>query len=383
MPVEPTLVIPSSLLPADGRFGSGPSKVRASQVAALAAAGDPAAPVLGTSHRQPQVKDLVRRVRQGLATLFDLPDGYEVALGNGGSTAFWDVATACLVRRRAQHAVFGEFGGKFAAATRRAPFLEPSEVREAAPGTVALLEAVDGVDTYATVQNETSTGAMAPTRQVPDARAGGALLLVDATSGAGALPVDVRDTDVYYFGPQKVFGADGGLWLAVCSPAAVERAAEVEAGAEAAGRWVPEFLSLTTALASSRADQTLNTPAVATLVLLAEQVEWLLAQGGLAWSSARCAESAGALYGWAEARDWASPFVADPGARSTVVGTIDLDPGIDAPAVVGVLRAHGVLDVFPYRKLGRNQLRVGLFPAVDPDDVRALTACVDHVVEHL
>ena len=383
MSTQPTLAIPPSLLPSDGRFGSGPSKVRPAQVAALAAAGDPAAPVLGTSHRQPPVKDLVRRVRQGLATLFDLPDGYEIALGNGGSTAFWEVATACLVERRAQHAVFGEFGGKFAAATGRAPFLEPSQVRDAAPGSVALLATADGVDTYATVHNETSTGAMAPAAQVPGARADGALLLVDATSGAGALPVDVGTTDVYYFGPQKVFASDGGLWLAICSPAAVERAARVEGTADRTGRWVPEFLSLTTALANSRADQTLNTPAVGTLVLLAEQVEWMLEQGGLAWSTARCAESAGILYGWAEARDWATPFVTEPSARSTVVGTVDLDPGIDAAAVVATLRAHGVLDVFPYRKLGRNQLRVGLFPAVEPDDVRALTACVDHVVAHL
>lgn len=387
MPAAPTATIPSSMLPADGRFGSGPSKVRPAQVAALAAAGDPAAPVLGTSHRQPPVKDLVRRVRRGVAELFALPDGYEVALGNGGSTAFWEVATASLVRRRAQHAVFGEFGGKFAAATGRAPFLQAPQVVEAAPGTVARLDgalgAEGGVDVYATPHNETSTGAVAPVAQVPGARADGALLLVDATSGAGGLPVDVADTDVYYFGPQKAFAADGGLWLALCSPAAVERAATVEAGAGPDGRWVPEFLSLTTALANSRADQTLNTPAVATLVMLADQVEWLLERGGLAWSTARCAESAGVLYDWATARDWASPFVADAAERSTVVVTVDLDDAIDASAVVGVLRAHGILDVFPYRKLNRNQLRVGVFPAVEPDDVRALVACVDHVVAQL
>jgi phosphoserine aminotransferase len=384
MPDAPTVTIPPSLLPADGRFGSGPSKVRPEQVAALTAAGDPAAPVLGTSHRQPPVKSLVARVRRGVTELLGLPDGYEVALGNGGSTAFWDVATASLVRRRAQHAVFGEFGGKFAAATGRAPFLEPSQVIEAPAGTVAYLQEADEVDVYATPHNETSTGAMAPVAQVPGARADGALLLVDATSGAGALPVDVSDTDVYYFGPQKVFAADGGLWLAVCSPAAVERAVTVEATVGGADRrWVPEFLSLSTALANSRVDQTLNTPAVATLVMLADQVEWLLSQGGLAWSAARCAESAGVVYDWAAARDWATPFVADPAERSTVVATVDLDPAIAATAVVGVLRDHGVLDVFPYRKLGRNQLRVGLFPAVDPDDVRALVACVDHVVERL
>jgi phosphoserine aminotransferase len=337
--------------------------------------------VLGTSHRQPPVKDLVRRVRTGLAALFDLPDGYEVTLGNGGSTAFWEVATACLVRRKAQHAVFGEFGGKFAAATRRAPFLEPSQVISADPGTVARLRAAVDVDVYATPHNETSTGAMTAVARVTEQSQG--LLLVDATSGAGALPVDIAQTDVYYFAPQKVFASDGGLWLAICSPAAVERAQAVEGGAAAEGRWVPEFLSLTTALQNSRADQTLNTPAVATLVMLADQVEWLLEQGGMGWSTARSAESAAILYGWAESRPWAAPFVADPAERSPVVGTVDLDGSIDAKAVTATLRAHGVLDVFPYRKLGRNQLRVGMFPAVEPDDVRALTACVDYVVERL
>ncbi|WP_402467308.1 phosphoserine transaminase [Isoptericola aurantiacus] len=371
------LQIPSSLLPSDGRFGSGPSKVRTAQVDAVAAAGDPTRPVLGTSHRQAPVKDVVHRVRTGLADLFDLPDGYEVVLGNGGSTAFWEVATASLVRERAQHATFGEFGAKFAAATRRAPFLADPEVVDAAPGSVAYLTPSDAVDVYATPHNETSTGAMAPVRRPAE----DALLLTDATSGAGALPVDLRSTDVYYFGPQKVFGADGGLWLALCSPAAIERAAEVEASG--GGRWVPEFLSLTTALENSRKDQTLNTPAVATLVMLAEQVEWLNGQGGLEWSSRRCATSAEILYGWADAREWATPFVTVPAERSTVVGTVDLDDRIDASAVVAHLRAAGVLDVFPYRKLGRNQLRVGMFPAVDPDDVAALTACVDHVVERL
>jgi phosphoserine aminotransferase len=373
-----TLHIPASLLPSDGRFGSGPSKVRVGQVDALVAAGDPARPVLGTSHRQAPVKDVVRRVRTGLAELFDLPDGYEVVLGNGGSTAFWEVATASLVRRRAQHAVFGEFGGKFAAATRRAPFLLDPEVVEVAPGGVARLTPSDDVDVYATPHNETSTGAMAP---VVRPAQGDALVLTDATSGAGALPVDLRETDVYYFAPQKVFGADGGLWLALCSPAALERAAEVEASG--GHRWVPEFLSLTTAAANSRQDQTLNTPAVATLVMLADQVEWLLGQGGLDWSVARSRRSAELLYGWAEAREWATPFVTDPAERSTVVGTIDLDDALDADAVVRHLRDAGVLDAFPYRKLGRNQLRVGMFPSVEPDDVAALTACVDHVVEHL
>ncbi|WP_454042902.1 phosphoserine transaminase [Cellulosimicrobium sp. Marseille-Q8652] len=371
------LTIPADLLPADGRFGSGPSKVRAAQVRAVADAGTS---LLGTSHRQAPVRSLVRRTREGLATLFDLPEGYEVVLGNGGSTTFWDVATACLVRRKAQHAAFGEFGAKFAAATTAAPFLDPSQVITAAPGTVAHPEPADDVDVHAWPHNETSTGAMAPVRRVAGSRERGALTLVDATSGAGALPVDVAETDVYYFAPQKVFGSDGGLWLALCSPSALARAEEIESSGT---RWVPESLSLRTAAANSRQDQTLNTPAVATLVMLAEQVEWLLAQGGLAWAAARSAESANHLYGWAEAREWATPFVADPAERSTVVGTIDLDDSVDAAQVVATLRANGILDVFPYRKLGRNQLRVAMFPAIDPDDVRALTACVDHVVDRL
>ncbi|WP_425956038.1 phosphoserine transaminase [Xylanimonas sp. McL0601] len=380
------LTIPAHLLPADGRFGSGPSKVRPAQLEALTSAG---AAVLGTSHRQPPVKDLVRRIRTGLAELFAAPDGYEVVLGNGGSTAFWEIATACLVERRAQHASFGEFGAKFASATARAPFLRAPQVLTAEPGSVALLqpspEGDDAVDVHATPHNETSTGAMITPARVPGSAERGALTLIDATSGAGALPVDLAETDVYYFAPQKVFASDGGLWLAIASPAAVERAARLEetAAAGSSTRWVPEFLSFTTALENSRADQTLNTPAVATLVMLADQVDWLLAQGGLEWSVARCRESAAALYGWAEARDWATPFVTDPAHRSTVVGTIDLDEAIDATQVVKVLREHGVVDVFPYRKLGRNQLRVGMFPAVDPADVQALTASVDYVVEHL
>ncbi|KFD43277.1 phosphoserine aminotransferase [Cellulosimicrobium cellulans J34] len=376
-PATAPITIPADLLPADGRFGSGPSKVRAEQVRALSDAGTS---LLGTSHRQAPVRSVVRRVREGLAELFSLPEGYEVVLGNGGSTTFWDVATACLVRTKAQHAAFGEFGAKFAAATTAAPFLEASQVIAAPPGTVALPAPADDVDVHAWPHNETSTGAMAPVVRVPGSRERGALTLVDATSGAGALPVDVAETDVYYFAPQKVFGSDGGLWLALCSPDALARAEEVESSGT---RWVPESLSLRAAAANSRQDQTLNTPAIATLVMLAEQVEWILGHGGLAWAAARSAESAAHLYGWAEEREWATPFVADPAERSTVVGTIDLDETIDATAVVSTLRAHGVLDVFPYRKLGRNQLRVAMFPAIDPDDVRALTACVDHVVSRL
>ncbi|GAA2726639.1 phosphoserine transaminase [Cellulomonas aerilata] len=376
MPTAPAIQIPADLLPRDGRFGSGPSKIRAEQVTALAAGWRSP---LGTSHRQQPVRSLVGRVRSGLAQLFGAPDGYEVVLGNGGSTAFWDVATLCLVHERAQHAVFGEFGAKFATATSRAPFLADSSVRSAEPGSVALPEPEDGVDVYAWPHNETSTGAMAPVRRVPGSREAGALTVVDATSAAGGLAVDVAETDVYYFAPQKSFASDGGLWLALLSPEAVERAHAVEGS----GRWVPEFLSLTTAIASSRQDQTLNTPAIATLVLLAEQLDWMLAAGGLPWAAARTAESAGHLYGWAQERPWATPFVTEAADRSHVVGTVDLDRAVDAAVVSAVLRANGVVDVDPYRKLGRNQLRVAMFPAIDPSDVQALTACVDHVVDRL
>ncbi|WP_448631354.1 phosphoserine transaminase [Cellulomonas soli] len=370
------VTIPADLLPRDGRFGSGPSKVRRAQVDALASVGTT---LLGTSHRQAPVRALVGRVRSGLSELFGAPDGHEVVLGNGGSTAFWDIATLCLVEQRSQHAVFGEFGAKFASAARRAPFLGTPTVHEAPAGSVALPVHEDGVDVYAWPHNETSTGVVAPVRRVAGSADDGALTLVDGTSAAGGLDVDVAQTDVYYFAPQKSFASDGGLWLAVASPAAVERAARIEAG----GRWVPEFLSFSTAVASSRLDQTLNTPALATLVLLAEQLDWMLEQGGLAWAAARTATSAAHLYGWAEARDWATPFVTDPQARSSVVGTIDLAPEIEAPTVAKILRAHGVVDVEPYRKLGRNQLRVAMFPAVEPEDVLALTACIDHVVDHL
>jgi phosphoserine aminotransferase len=370
----PTVTIPPGLLPRDGRFGSGPSKVRPAQVAALAAAG-PA--LLGTSHRQPPVTGLVQRVQEGVAALLRAPDGYRVVLGNGGSTAFWDVATLGLVHRRAQHLVHGEFGGRFAAATTAAPFLADPDVVRAEPGSAGSPAAVAGVDAYCWPHNETSTGVALPVARVPGAD-DGALVLVDATSAAGGLEVDLAATDAYYFAPQKNLGSDGGLWLAVLSPAALERAAQL-----AGTRWVPASLDLAVAVAHSAKGQTYNTPAVATLVLLAEQLEWLLAQGGLAWAAARTADSARRLYGWAEASGYAAPFVADPALRSPVVGTVDLDPAVDAAAVRAVLRAHGVVDVDPYRALGRNQLRVGMFAAVEPDDVEALTACVDHVVAAL
>lgn len=367
--------IPETLLPADGRFGSGPSKVRPEQMAALAAVGGS---LMGTSHRQAPVRAVVERVRRGLAELFTLPEGYEVVLGNGGSTAFWDLATFSLVEDRAQLCTYGEFGANFAKAVQRAPFLADPTVLTAEPGGVTVPKPEDGVDAYAWPHNETSTGATAPVRR-PDGTAGEALVLVDATSAAGGIAVDVAQTDVYYFAPQKCFASDGGLWLALASPAAIERAERIEGN----GRWVPTFLSFATALANSRQEQTLNTPAIATLVLLAEQVEWMLARGGMAFTTARTAESSGHLYGWAEAREWATPFVANPAHRSPVVGTIDLDPSIDAKAVCAALRANGVVDVDPYRRLGRNQVRVAMFPAVDPADVQALTACIDHVVERL
>ncbi|GAA0296535.1 phosphoserine transaminase [Kineococcus aurantiacus] len=373
------LRLPAHLLPADGRFGSGPSKVRPEQMAALAAAGRT---VMGTSHRQAPVKDVVRRVRAGLAELFALPDGYEVVLGNGGSTTFWDVATLCLVRERSQHLVLGEFSSKFAAATASAPFLADPVVVRGEPGTLPRLgDVADGVDVVAWPHNETSTGVMAPVLRPagPTAAQGGPLVLVDATSGAGGLPVDVAQTDAYYFAPQKVFASDGGLWVALLSPAALDRVEEVGA----TGRWTPASLDLRIAVENSRKDQTYNTPAVATLVLLAEQVEWILARGGLGWATARTAQSSGIVYDWARDREWATPFVAEPAARSQVVATIDLDASVDASLVQEVLRRNGIVDVFPYRSLGRNQLRIGVFPAVEPDDVRALTACVDHVVEAL
>ena len=370
-----TLQIPTGLLPADGRFGCGPSKVRPEALQALASDG---AAVLGTSHRQAPVKALVRQVREGLTELFGLPDGYQVVLGNGGSTAFWDAATLGLVRTRSAHGSYGEFSAKFASGVAEAPFLEEPVVARAAPGSLALPEGQPGIDTYGWAHNETSTGVMAPVVR-PAGADDDALVLVDATSGAGGLPVDVAQSDVYYFAPQKSFASDGGLWIALMSPAALERVAEVRAS----GRWVPAFLDLSIAVDNSATDQTYNTPAVATLFLLADQVRWMLGLGGLDGAVARSRESSGRLYGWAEESAYATPFVADPAHRSLVVGTVDFDESVAAAAVASTLRANGVVDVEPYRKLGRNQLRVGMFPAVDPDDVSALTACIDFVVERL
>jgi len=370
-----TIEIPAGLRPADGRFGSGPSKVRPEQIAALASSGTT---YLGTSHRQAPVRSLVRRVREGLTELFAVPDGYQVVLGNGGTTAFWEVAAFGLVRERSSHVAFGEFSSKFAQVTRAAPWLAEPAVIESPPGSHPQPRAEAGVDTYALTHNETSTGVAMPIRRVPGADEG-ALVIVDATSGAGGLPVDVGQTDTYYFAPQKCFGSDGGLWIALMSPAALARAAEIGDS----GRYIPEFLSLRVAIDNSAKQQTYNTPSVATLLMLTEQIDWMLAQGGLDWAVARTADSSSRLYTWAEKAPYATPFVADPAHRSQVVGTIDFADTVDAAAVAAALRANGIVDTEPYRKLGRNQLRIAMFPAIDPGDVEALTACIDFVAERL
>jgi phosphoserine aminotransferase len=371
--VSTSAQIPAGLKPADGRFGCGPSKVRPEALARLAERVD----VMGTSHRQRPVRDLVGRIRGGIAGLLGLPDGYEVALGNGGTTAFWDAAAACLVRERPLHLVYGEFSQKFAKATAGAPFLADPIVVEADPGDAPEPTADPQADAIAWAHNETSTGVMVGVRR--PAGSEGALVLVDATSGVGGLPLDASQADVYYFAPQKALAADGGLWLAALSPAAIER---IEALDGAGDRWQPAFLSLQTALDNSRKDQTYNTPALATLLLLADQLGWMLANGGLDWCVGRTGASSSHLYSWADASDLATPFVADAEKRSLVVGTIDFDEAVDAAALASTLRANGIVDVEPYRKLGRNQLRIGMFPAVEPADVEALTACVDWVLEN-
>jgi phosphoserine aminotransferase len=372
---DTVLQIPDSLKPADGRFGSGPSRVRPEQLTHLAGEG---AAVMGTSHRQAPVKRVVGRVRAGLRELFAVPDGYEVVLGNGGTTAFWDAATCSLVRERALNLVYGEFSSKFAACTRGAPFLADPIVIEADPGDAPEPQADPAADVIGWAQNETSTGVMVPVTR--PAGSDGALVLIDATSGAGGLPVEVEQSDVYYFAPQKGFASDGGLWLALLSPAALERVAEI-AGDSSPGRWIPDFLSLQIALENSVKDQTYNTPAIATLLLLVDQIDWMLERGGLSGMVARTTESSDHLYRWASEHEHADPFVADPAKRSLVVGTIDFDAEVDAADLAATLRANGIVDVEPYRKLGRNQLRVAMFPATDPSDVRALTDCIDWVLE--
>jgi phosphoserine aminotransferase len=378
--VETQLVIPEELRPADGRFGCGPSKVRPQALARLAGEGGA---VMGTSHRQRPVKTLVGEIRAGLRECFAAPDGYEVALGNGGATAFWDAAAFGLVRDRALHLTYGEFSAKFAQVTAGAPFLQEPVVVSAsagdAPDPTALgdVAADVQVDAVAWAHNETSTGVMVPVRRPTET--GDALVLIDATSGAGGLPVRIDQADAYYFAPQKGFAGDGGLWVALLSPAAQERITELAAS----DRWIPAFLSLSTALENSLKDQTYNTPAVATLFLLADQIRWMLDSGGLDWCVSRTTASSEHLYGWAERSGYTTPFVADPAKRSLVVGTIDFSEAVDAAAVAKTLRANGILDTEPYRKLGRNQLRIGMFPAVDPADVQALTACIEWIVERI
>jgi phosphoserine aminotransferase len=366
--------IPENLKPRDGRFGCGPSKIRPEALAALAASGSS---ILGTSHRQKPVKNVVHRVREGLGSLFSLPEGYEVVLGNGGSTAFWDIATFGLIENKSQHLVFGEFSSKFAAAAKEAPFLGEPTVIKSEPGSHPMAVAEAGVDVYALTHNETSTGVAMPIKR--PAGTDGALVLVDATSAAGGLEVDAKEFDTYYFAPQKSFASDGGLWLALMSPAAVARAEKIKAS----GRWVPAFFDLGIAIENSRLDQTYNTPALITLMLLADQIEWMNTNGGLKFAAGRSADSSSRLYSWAEKTSYTTPFVTDPAMRSKVVGTINFDEAIDANVVAATLRANGIVDTESYRKLGKNQLRVGMFPAIEPSDIDSLTASIDFVVSAL
>jgi phosphoserine aminotransferase len=367
--------IPDDLKPADGRFGAGPSKIQTSHLDALAATGST---LMGTSHRQAPVRGLVGRVKDGLTTFFDLPEGYEVVFGNGGATAFWDVATYGLIRRKSQHLSFGEFSSKFAKAVSSAPWLDDPTVVSSEPGTRPDPVAEAGVDAYAWPHNETSTTVMAPVRRVAGAD-DDALVLIDATSGGGGLPVDLTEADVYYFAPQKSFASDGGLFVALMSPAAIARADEIKDS----GRHIPAFLDLVTAIDNSRQNQTYNTPSIATFILMAEQLDWMNANGSLAGMVERTTASSDALYGWAEKTAYTAPYVADPDHRSLVIGNIDFDDDIDATAISATLRANGIVDTEPYRKLGRNQLRIAMYPAIDPADVEALTACIDYVVDRL
>jgi len=369
-----SIIIPSELKPVDGRFGCGPSKIRPEALAALSASGNS---ILGTSHRQKPVKNVVKRVREGLTSLFNLPEGYEVVLGNGGSTAFWDIATFGLIEERSQHLVFGEFSSKFAAASKEAPFLGEPTVIKSEPGSHPVAVAEAGIDVYALTHNETSTGVAMPILR--PAGTDGALVLVDATSAAGGMMVEAKEFDTYYFAPQKSFASDGGLWIAIMSPAALARAEKIKAS----GRWVPAFFDLGIAIENSRLDQTYNTPALVTLMLLAEQIEWMNANGGLSFAAGRSTKSSDILYSWAEKTSYTTPFVTDAAMRSKVVGTINFDDAIDATKIAAVLRENGIVDTEPYRKLGKNQLRIGMFPAVDPSDVEALTKCIDHVVAAL
>ncbi len=369
-----SIIIPAEIKPVDGRFGCGPSKIRPEALAALSKSGNT---ILGTSHRQKPVKNVVMRVREGLTSLFNLPEGYEVILGNGGSTAFWDIATFGLIESRSQHLVFGEFSSKFASAAKEAPFLGEPTVIKTEPGAHPVAVAEAGIDVYALTHNETSTGVAMPI--IRPMGSDGALVLVDATSAAGGLMVDAKEFDTYYFAPQKSFASDGGLWIAIMSPAAIARVTKIKAS----GRWVPAFFDLDIAIENSRLDQTYNTPALVTLMLLAEQIEWMNSNGGLSFAAGRSEKSSNILYSWAEKNSYTTPFVTDPAMRSKVVGTINFDDAIDATKIAAALRENGIVDTEPYRKLGKNQLRVGMFPAVDPSDVEALTKCIDYVVAAL
>ena len=368
------IIIPADLKPTDGRFGCGPSKIRTEALSALISSETS---ILGTSHRQKPVKNVVKRIREGLHALFNLPEGYEVILGNGGSTAFWDIATLNLIENRSQHLVFGEFSSKFASAAKEAPFLGEPTVIKSEPGTHPRAVAESGIDVYALTHNETSTGVSMPILR--PLSTDGALVLVDATSAAGGLLVDAKEFDTYYFAPQKSFASDGGLWIAIMSPAAIARVEKIKTS----GRWIPAFFDLSIAIENSRLDQTYNTPAVATLILLAEQIEWMNAGGGLSFAAGRSQKSAEILYSWAEETSYTTPFVTEQSMRSNVVGTINFDDAIDATQIAAALRANGVVDTEPYRKLGKNQLRIGMFPAIEPDDVAALTQCIEFVVSAL
>ena len=368
------IIIPSNLKPIDGRFGCGPSKIRPEALAALASSGTS---ILGTSHRQKPVKNVVKGVREGLHSLFNLPEGYEVILGNGGSTAFWDIATLNLIENRSQHLVFGEFSSKFATASKEAPFLGEPSVIKAEPGSHPTSVAETGIDLYALTHNETSTGVSMPI--IRPSNIGDALVVVDATSAAGGLMVDAKEFDTYYFAPQKSFASDGGLWIAIMSPAAIARVEKIKAS----GRWIPAFFDLSIAIENSRLDQTYNTPAVTTFMLLADQIEWMNTNGGLSFAAGRSEKSSDILYSWAMKTSYTTPFVVEPSMRSKVVGTINFDDAIDALEIAKILRANGIVDTDPYRKLGKNQLRVGMFPAVDPSDVKKLTDCIDFIVAQL
>ncbi|WP_312802347.1 phosphoserine transaminase [Corynebacterium variabile] len=366
------LTLPENLLPSDGRFGCGPSKVRPAQIDAIVAGGTD---IIGTSHRQPAVKDVVGSVRSGLADLFNLPEGYEIITSLGGATAFWDAASFGLIREKSAHLTYGEFSGKFATVSKKAPWLAEPEIHAFEPGTAPAASELDGTDAdlVGWAHNETSTGAMVAVKRP----ATDALVAVDATSGAGGLPVDITETDVYYFSPQKCFASDGGLWFAAFSPAALERVEEIAAS----DRYIPAFLDLKTAVDNSRKNQTYNTPAVATLLMMDSQVKWMNENGGLEGMVERTTESSSILYNWAEGRSETTPFVADADSRSLVVGTIDFDDAVDADAIAKTLRANGVLDTEPYRKLGRNQLRIGMFPAIEPEDIRTLTKAIDYILD--